>query len=65
MPDTILIDGKPHRVTDALSSGPGTPVTTYELEGGAYVRKLAHGWELTRPRPVGPVGTVTVEVPRA
>lgn len=65
MPDTILIDGKPWRVTNALSCGPGETPHTYELAGGAYVYEIAGTWTLVRPRPVGPVGKVTVEVPCA
>jgi len=63
-PRTILVNGKSVKVTNALSSGPGEPPHTYELAGGAYVYDVAGTWTLVRPYPIGPVGKVTVEVPR-
>ena len=65
MPRTILVNGKPVNVTNALSSGPGETPHTYELDGGSYVYEVAGVWTLVHPRPRGPVGTVAVVVPHA
>ena len=62
VPAVVMVDGKPWRVLDALSCGPGCVPHTYELAGGAYVFEVAGVWQLVLPRPRGPQGPVSVEV---
>lgn len=50
------------RVTNTLSTGPGTPVETYELTGGSYVYRVGDRWKLQRPGQYAVI--VALEVPR-
>lgn len=45
----IKINGALYPVVDRLSSGPGTPVHTYELGRGRWVAQIAGEWKLHQP----------------
>ena len=46
MTKTIEINGRQETVTNCYSSGPGTPVHTYDLTGRRWVREIAGAWML-------------------
>lgn len=61
MMKTVKVNGRERTVVNYYTSGPGTPINSIDLKGGAYLMRIGDTWKLTEPRPLGPVGEVTVE----